>query len=87
MVLPTCDWERFCDYVANCRVGSYRVRDVVDGVKVTVMAGQFGFYKMFPPIENRSTDQVDELAEIVRFCELHGFMKVEANVPDEQFHS
>ena len=80
MVSITEDWLGFEGYAQHCRVGTYQIKAVVDGVEVRVKAGKLGFIGVYA-----DQDHVD-LKRIVKFCRSRGFIRVEQSIADELFH-
>ena len=84
MVSITHDWEGFEGYASNCRVGTYQVKDVVDGKEVRVKAGKLGFVAVYDIVDQ---DEAAFLQRILKFCKLNGFIEVEGSISDELFHT
>ena len=84
MVYVTEDWPAFEGYVENCRVGTFQVKDNVDGVEIRVKAGRLGYIHVFQLNDEPQRQQYDR---IQKFCKTQGFVKVEYALNDEIFHS
>ena len=80
MVYVTEDWDGFKAYAENCRVGTFQIKDVVEGVEFRVRAGRLGYIGIF-------TEEDDEnLKLMLKFCRVQGFIRVETTLSDELFH-
>jgi len=75
------DWEDVEEQARWCRYGAYQIRETVDGLKVRVKVGQFGYRKTF---QNKEDQQ---LTRILEFCKHEDFIKVLMAVPDDFFFS
>jgi len=84
MVYLTSDWDAFEGYARNCRVGTYQIRDHVDGKELRVKAGRLGYIDVF-----ELTDEVEHKAydQILEFCRIQGFIQVFGSIDDEVFHA
>jgi len=80
MVYVTEDFNAFQNYAENCRVGTYQIKQVVDGLEIRVRAGRLGYIAVY------ESDQDSTLKRIRRFCETQGFVKIEQTISDEVFH-
>lgn len=88
MVSVTYDWDAFKHYynISGCRTGRYQVKNSLEGgLTVKVTAGRGAVILEFPQTEKMTGEERKLYDEILRFCLLHEFMKIEHNVPDEEF--
>ena len=93
MVFLTFDWEGFKAYAQNCRLGTWQVKETLEGLEIRVRAGKLGFKTQLQGTieenEPKFADVKDERTynEIVEFCRLQGFTNVVGSIPDDQFHA
>jgi len=87
MVFLTRQWESFKDYAINCRVGTFQLKETVDGHEIRVRAGRLGLVKEFKLIQNGEHEKEELLQEILAFCGVQGFVKVIGSLSDELFHT
>ena len=80
MVYVTEDWSAFKSYAENCRVGTYQIKEVVEGVEIRVRAGRLGYIATYSDKEN------PDFKNVKKFCETSGFIKIELTISDEVFH-
>ncbi len=84
MTFITFDWDGFRGYAENCHVGTYQVKQVVEGTEVRVRAGKLGFVGVYN-LDVAEQRRAYEL--ILQFCVLQQFISVERSVDDSQFHT
>ena len=94
MVYLTTDWAGFKDYSDFCKTGTYQIKEVLGGVEIRIKAGKLGYTTHFVGTVDEEgnislTDAKEQalLKEILEFCRISDFVKVEGSTPDEQFHS
>lgn len=80
MVYITEDWSGFEAYAECCRVGTFQLKQVVDGVEVRVKTGRLGYIAVY------QNEDDERLKRILKFCRTQGFVRVESTLPDELFH-
>ena len=93
MVFLTFDWEGFKAYAQNCRLGTWQVKETLEGLEVRVRAGRLGFKAHLvgaldsgePKFADAQTEKLYN--EIIEFCKLQGFTNVVGSIPDDQFHA
>ena len=78
------DWTAFESYAENCRVGTYQIKEHVDGVEIRVRAGRLGYVCVFKLADETQRQHHNR---IVKFCQTQGFVKVEYTLQDEVFHT
>jgi len=86
LVFLTSDWKNCKGYFENCRVGTFQLRETVDGHEIRVRAGRLGFVKEFELKGENEHEDEGRFQEIITFCEIQGFVKVTGSISDELFH-
>lgn len=86
MVFLTHDWKNCKAYFENCRLGTYQLRETVDGHELRIRAGRLGFVKEFNLKGQGEHENEEFLQEITTFCEVQGFVEVTGSISDELFH-
>jgi len=81
MVAVTYDWDSFKAYAEHCRVGTYSIHDEIgENKEIRVKAGKLGFKSVLNP-------QSEWYKEILEWCRVQGYIKIEEAVSDELFHA
>ena len=73
------EWSQMEEYAEYCRIGQYQVSETIDGTKMRVLVGRFGYIDIFDIKENPMFQR------ILQFCKHNGFIEVIGNIPEEQF--
>lgn len=87
MVFVTHKWNSFKGYAENCRVGTFQLKETVDGHEVRVRAGRLGLIKEFKLKSQGEHESEELLQEILTFCSVQGFIEVTGSLSDEVFHT
>lgn len=93
MVFLTLDWNAFKAYAENCRLGTFQVKETLEGIEIRVRAGRLGFKAHFVGALDQSEPKFADVEsektfnEITEFCKLQGYTQVVGSIPDELFHS
>ena len=86
MVFLTSDWKNCKGYFENCRVGTFQLRETVDGHELRIRAGRLGFIREFKLESEGKHEKEEFLQEIMTFCGIQGFVEVTGSMSDELFH-
>ena len=84
MTFVTFDWEAFKAYAENCHVGTFQVKQVMEGTEIRVRAGRLGYVGVFnldDPYQRQAYERIR------RFCTLQQYVPVEKSVDDDLFHA
>jgi len=84
MVNVTHDWGAFTKYSEHCRVGTYSVQDHQKGKEIRVSAGRLGYIAI---LDEANETQKQIMDEILNWCEIQGFIRIEGTITDELFHA
>jgi len=85
----TTDWVAFQSHAqAWAKAGDFSLHETVEGkTELRIRAGRLCFTRKFDPEDARSDEQQQILDEMLSFCRLQGFVKIEEVVQEEVFHA
>jgi hypothetical protein len=81
LIVDAENWNLFKEYAEHCRVGTYQIKDTVEGKEVTIQAGRFAIKMEFSDLKDPG--QKEQFDELLEFCALNSFFEITGSINDE----